>query len=157
MERGKNRHATTGTLVHRLFQARTPNLGADSTAEVAFARTLLRPDECAEVEDLDAIVEEAVAAWRSLSGRKDVSALLSEGRVKYEVPFSMIMRRGNDPVLLRGTIDCLVQKDDGSLVIIEFKTGRPRPSHQRQLDLYVEAAAALYPGAAIVGRLLYSD
>jgi ATP-dependent exoDNAse (exonuclease V) beta subunit len=75
----------------------------------------------------------------------------------YEVPFSMMVRRSNAPVLLRGTIDCVVQKDDGSVVIVEFKTGRPSPSHQRQLDLYVEAAAALYPGARIVGRLLYAD
>ncbi|MFL6278639.1 MAG: UvrD-helicase domain-containing protein [Vicinamibacterales bacterium] len=154
---GNNRHATTGTLVHRLFQARGTSPGADATAEVTFARTLLRPDECAEVEDVDAVVDDAVAAWRSLSGRADVPALLSEGRVMYEVPFSMMMRRGNDPVLLRGTIDCVVQKDDGSFVIVEFKTGRPSPSHQRQLDVYLEAAAALYPGARIVGRVLYAD
>jgi hypothetical protein len=41
--------------------------------------------------------------------------------------------------------------------ILEFKTGRPSPSHQRQLDLYVEAVKALFPGAPVVGRLVYAD
>ena len=102
---------------------------------------------------------EAVGAWRSLRSRKDVAALLAGERVLYEVPFSMTSRRGQDlqPVILRGAIDCLVQKNDGSILVVEFKTGRPRPSHQRQLDLYVDAAASLYPGARIEGRLVYAD
>jgi hypothetical protein len=41
-------------------------------------------------------------------------------------------------------------------VVVEFKTGRPRPIHQRQLDLYVDAARRLHPGApAVLGTLLY--
>jgi RecB family endonuclease NucS len=60
-------------------------------------------------------------------------------------------------VVLRGTIDCLIQKDDGCVVVVEFKTGRRRPSHQRQLDVYVEAARALFPGAPVEGRLVYPD
>ena len=69
----------------------------------------------------------------------------------------MMTRRDNEPVILRGTIDCIVQKDDGSFVIVEFKTGHPYPSHQRQLGLYVEAATLLFPGARITGRLIYAD
>jgi RecB family endonuclease NucS len=58
-------------------------------------------------------------------------------------------------VVLRGTIDCLVQREDGSVVVVEFKSGQPAALHRRQLDLYVEAARALFPGAAIEGRLIY--
>ncbi|MBW8712908.1 MAG: PD-(D/E)XK nuclease family protein [Acidobacteria bacterium] len=144
-------------LVHRLLQARPPNLGSDATAELAFARALLRPAECVGVDDLDAIVLEAIEAWRSLSTRDDVSALLASGAVLQEVPFSLLTRHEAGAVILRGTIDCVVQRDDGSFVILEFKTGRPSPSHQRQLDLYVEAVTALFPGAVVTGRLVYVD
>jgi len=126
-------------------------------AELAFARTLLQPDEWGEIGDTAAVAGEAVKAWRGFLARGDVSTLLSSGRVMHEVPFSMETRRDQHPVILRGTIDCVVETDDGSVVIVEFKTGGRRPSHQRQLDLYVEAAMALFPGARVVGRLIYAD
>jgi len=91
-----------------------------------------------------------------MRGREDVAALLASGRILHEAPFSMMTTRDGSPLVLRGAIDCLVQKDDGSIVVLEFKTGRPRPSHQRQLDLYVEAARALFPGAAVEGRVIYA-
>ena len=59
--------------------------------------------------------------------------------------------------MLRGTIDCLVRADDGSVTVVEFKTGRPRASHQSQLDIYVEAVRALVPDASVTGRLVYPD
>ena len=155
-DRGKSRNLTAGTLVHRLFQSRR-RPGADPTAELAFARTLLSPDERVDTDAVDPIVSEAVTTWRGFAGRADVSTLLSSGRVMHEVPFSLSTRRDNEPVILRGTIDCVVEAADGSVVIVEFKTGRSNPSHQRQLDLYVEAASTLFPGARVVGRLIYAD
>jgi ATP-dependent helicase/nuclease subunit A len=155
-EGGKSSNITRGTLVHRLFQSRRIPSEV-STAELAFARTLLRHEECAGIENVDNLIAEAITAWRGLSAREDVATLLASGRVMHEVPFSMMTRRDNEPVILRGTIDCIVQKDDGSFVIVEFKTGRPYPSHQRQLALYVEAATLLFPGARITGRLIYAD
>jgi hypothetical protein len=61
--------------------------------------------------DVDAVVAEAVGAWRSLRSRKDVAALLAATGF-FTVPFSMTRRRRRDrhPVILRGAIDCLVQK-----------------------------------------------
>ena len=38
----------------------------------------------------------------------------------------------------------------------KLKTGVPRPSHQRQLDIYVEAARALFPGVPVTGKLIYA-
>jgi ATP-dependent exoDNAse (exonuclease V) beta subunit len=72
-------------------------------------------------------------------------------------PFSLQARRDNKPVILRGVIDCVVEREDGSVVIVEFKTGRPRSWHARQLDLYVEAATAVFPEARVDGRLIYAD
>jgi ATP-dependent exoDNAse (exonuclease V) beta subunit len=109
-------------------------------------------------------VAAAVAAWRSMRTRADVSALLASGSRLYEVPFSLLLEAvsapqgaGSGPLVLRGTIDCLIRRDHGSVVVVEFKTGTPRAFHQRQLDLYVEAARGLFPGARVDGRLVYPD
>jgi ATP-dependent exoDNAse (exonuclease V) beta subunit len=80
-------------------------------------------------------------------------ALLGSGRCSYEVPFSW---RAGD-VILRGTIDCLVEGDDGSITVIEFKTGAVRETHERQLDIYLRAARALYPQTRVEGALIYAD
>jgi len=98
-------------------------------------------------------VEEALAAWRTMRTRGDVIELLGGGEVRYEVPFSF-MEPGSAR-LLRGTIDCLVRRPDGRVTIVEFKTGRPRPVHERQLNIYLEAARRLFPHASIDGRLIY--
>jgi len=39
---------------------------------------------------------------------------------------------------------------------MEFKTGRPRAGHRRQLELYRDAAAHLFPGATIDAHLVYA-
>ncbi|MEP6593468.1 MAG: PD-(D/E)XK nuclease family protein, partial [Acidobacteriota bacterium] len=83
-----------------------------------------------------------------------------EGRRLYEVPFSLQRAPALGPpdavpVVLRGTIDCLLIRTDGSVVVIEFKTGAPRASHRPQLAVYEEAARALFPGARVEGRLIY--
>jgi ATP-dependent helicase/nuclease subunit A len=162
---GQNRAAgirdlTIGTLVHRLFQFEHPPAGsAHPRDESAHARALLRPEERAALEDVDATVAAALDAWRSMRARPDVAALLASGRRLTEVPFSLRAPSGSGEgtVVLRGTIDCLIQRDDGSVVVVEFKSGRPRPLHQRQLDAYVDAARGLFPGVPVEGQLIYSD
>jgi hypothetical protein len=47
--------------------------------------------------------------------------------------------------------------NDGSILVVEFKTGRPSRAHQGQLDLYVDSATAIYSGARVEGRLVYVD
>ena len=152
---GQHRRVTAGILVHRLMQS-SLSPGVDEPA-TSFARRLLTPSERVLVANVDALVDEAVLAWHSLRTRKDVAALLSGARIQHEVPFSMVTRHDAKPVVLRGVIDCLVEKNDGSILVVEFKTGRPRAFHQRQLALYLEAAASIYPNARIDGRLIYAD
>jgi ATP-dependent helicase/nuclease subunit A len=152
------RDLTIGTLVHRLFQFEDPLSGpAHDNIEPAHARALLRPEERALLEDVDMTVAAALDTWRCMRSREDVVALLSSGRRLNEVPFSLRVppSAAVGPFILRGTIDCLIQRDDGSVVVVEFKSGRPRPTHQQQLDLYVEAARGLFPGMAVEGRLIY--
>jgi ATP-dependent exoDNAse (exonuclease V) beta subunit len=37
---------------------------------------------------------------------------------------------------LKGRLDLMVEKDDGTLLVIDFKTGRKRPEHEAQLEAY---------------------
>jgi hypothetical protein len=39
---------------------------------------------------------------------------------------------------------------------LDFKTGAPRESDQRQLEIYVAAARALFPGSSVTGQLVYA-
>jgi ATP-dependent exoDNAse (exonuclease V) beta subunit len=114
------------------------------------ARALLGQDEALTFDDVDAALETAVATFRKLSARDDVRQLLAAGERLYEVPFSL----DRDGTRLRGAIDCLVI-GDGEVTVIEFKTGRKRAEHQTQLDVYVDAARELFPGARVSGALIY--
>jgi ATP-dependent exoDNAse (exonuclease V) beta subunit len=152
-----------GTLVHRLFQLLDRATGLIGEPELADARALLAPAERALMVDVDGTVEAAIDLWRRMRLREDVALLMSRGKRLYEVPFSMRLPReamavdsAPEVVVLRGIIDCLVVRPDGTVVVVEFKTGRPRVSHQQQLDIYVEAARLLFPGAAVSGQLIYA-
>jgi ATP-dependent helicase/nuclease subunit A len=142
--------AIVGTLVHRLFQHAGLPAGKTGHEQAQQTLGLLRPEERAAIDRPDAVVARALSIWQSLRARSDVAALLSSGRCLYEVPFSW--REGS--VILRGAIDCVVERADGSIAVIEFKTGARRPAYQRQLDLYVRAARALYAGARVEGTLV---
>jgi ATP-dependent exoDNAse (exonuclease V) beta subunit len=51
-------------------------------------------------------------------------------------------------------IDCLIAAAD-RIVVLEFKTGRPREEHQAQIEVYRTAAQALFPDLPIESRLVY--
>ncbi|MDQ3070692.1 MAG: UvrD-helicase domain-containing protein [Acidobacteriota bacterium] len=138
-----------GTLVHRMLQRGVDPGDLDRIA--VHARALALDDELAAVEDASAAIAEAAATFQAIAARDDVRALLASGECLHELPFSL-RREGQ---LLRGTIDCLVLRPDSSALVIEFKTGRKRPEHQVQLDVYVEAARMLLPGADVSGVLVY--
>ena len=141
-----------GSLVHRLFQARV--LASDDVA--AAARGLIRAEERAALDDVEAVIASAAETWRALRERADVADLLDAPVVLTEVPFSMRLPPP-DTAIVRGTIDCVVIGADGEVTVVEFKTGRRHPSHQSQLDLYVSAARLLFPGGAVTGRLVYNS
>jgi ATP-dependent exoDNAse (exonuclease V) beta subunit len=100
----------------------------------------------------------AATLFRQLAARDDLRALLDSGVCLFEVPFSLCLPAdtANDRgLIVRGTIDCLVQHPDRAITIVEFKTGVPHPSHERQLALYVQAARALFPDTPVSGRLFH--
>jgi ATP-dependent helicase/nuclease subunit A len=141
-----------GTLVHRMFQSNVAQGPAD--AVVRRARALMRPEERAQLSDEVQALREAAEVYRALSGRVDVTAILASGSCEYEVPFSFRLEAGT-PVIVRGTIDCLVRRPDGSLFVLEFKTGRRRAEHERQLEIYLAAVRGIFPGALVNGAVVY--
>jgi ATP-dependent helicase/nuclease subunit A len=141
-----------GRLVHRLLQHCGDHDALDQTVE-ALAHALVRRDERLGVEDVAGTVAEAIRAFKIIRGHEEFSARRLEDCL-FEVPFSF--RVQGDTTVLRGTVDCLARAADGSLTIFEFKTGRPSPDHRAQLDVYVAAVRALFPEAAVEGRLIYS-
>ena len=161
--RGGDSDRLAGTLVHRLLERLGLEPPSDAgevsgAGEVSrVARRLLRPDEIADGEEIEAIVESAAAMYRAVCRTADVRGFYTSGERLHEVPFTM----WSDGAFVRGSIDCLVRAlPPGAaprVTVLEFKTGRPRPEHQRQLDLYSRAAAHLFPGHAIDSRLVYSS
>ncbi len=148
---GSDSDRLLGTLVHRLLQrvGMRPNATPDELRMAA--RHMLRPEEVGDLNDLQAFIEESVDAYRVLCGREDVMALYETGERMHEVPFTM--RTGDQ--FLRGTIDCLVRQGD-RITLLEFKTGKPRPEHRAQIDLYRQAAVQMFPGLTVDARLIYA-
>jgi len=151
------RDRLTGRLVHRLFQygggAEEDQSEAGESRSFQHARSLLTIEERVAVENLDEVVRDAVTAWRAMRAQPEVTSVLGGGEAHHEVPFSV--DEPDSGRILRGTIDCLVQATDGSVIVLEFKTGGRRPFHERQLSIYVRAAQRMFPGTPVSGRLIY--
>jgi RecB family exonuclease len=140
-----------GRLVHRLLARVPPGSTADLAAVTAIADALVRDDERALVPELAATIARAAALHQRLVARPDVVALFAGATPAFEVPVSLAV----DGRVLRGTIDCLLRRGDGSLVVVEVKTGPPRPGHERQLAAYVGAIQALGSGIRATGCLVH--
>jgi ATP-dependent helicase/nuclease subunit A len=140
-----------GTLVHRLVDR--IGSGPDARAALrAAAESVLRREERLGAGDVDEVITAAVERFEQLMARGDLAALLAEGRRYHEVPIAL--RAGG--AILRGVIDAIVIRPDGTIAVLEFKTGVRRPEHQAQLDGYLEAVRALNPGApSVTGQLVY--
>jgi ATP-dependent helicase/nuclease subunit A len=143
-----------GSLVHRLFQVRAdPDAGAAALA--AQARLLVRGPERVDIPDLDETIHEAVETYLVLRRRPDVEAVLASGVCYYEVSFSYDPPDRPD-LRVRGMVDCLVLSPDGTATVLEFKTGRPRPAHDRQAAEYARAVGAALGISTVEGRVIYA-
>ncbi|MCX6539004.1 MAG: UvrD-helicase domain-containing protein [Acidobacteria bacterium] len=149
---GRRDRVAAGRLVHRLFQFGVND--SDPDVVKARARTLLDEDERHDAEDPDGLVEQAVSVYRRMRSRSDIAAILGGATCFYEVPVSLRMD-GAPARIVRGVIDCLACAPSGEVVVIDFKTGVPRETDRRQLDVYVEAARGLFPDAPVRGVLVY--
>ena len=94
-----------------------------SEAITDLATRLIRPEERAMATDVQICVARAVAAWTAMKSQPGVTDLLESGERMHELPFSYDVP-GPTRRVLRGTIDCLVRRPDGAIVVIE--SGRVR-------------------------------
>ena len=88
-----------------------------------------------------------------MRAQPDVATLLNSGPVLHEVPFSI--RLQSPDRVARGQIDAVVVPPDGPVVAVEFKTGRPEPSHEAQVEMYRRALAAAWPDRGGEARIFY--
>ncbi len=142
-----------GALVHRAIQKGL--LDDDPTRDTAaVVERLLRADERASLIDVPGLIQQTLTRLASLRAQPYVRQLFDASAStlwrRHELPFSL-HRNG---VIVRGSIDCVVKRADGVVHVLEFKTGRPAASHRSQLEIYVEAARALFPGAPVEGRVI---
>jgi ATP-dependent helicase/nuclease subunit A len=139
-----------GTLAHRLVQRL--GLGADEQAARAALSSVIRADERPEIVDDASLIDDVISRYLCLCRRDEVLALFASGEVLHEVPFTM----REETRVVRGTIDCVV-RDGDRVTVLEFKTGRRRPEHAAQVQLYKAAAAAVFPDALIDARVIYAE
>ncbi|MGE3274745.1 MAG: UvrD-helicase domain-containing protein [Vicinamibacterales bacterium] len=139
-----------GRLVHRAWQAELDPTG-DEADVAAAVEALLLADERAAIADAAAVAAIAARAYRAFRARPDVRALLEGATADHEVAFSA---RQPDGTILRGFIDCVID-GPGGITVVELKTGAPSPAHDAQLAVYVEAAATMFTGRPVTGRLIY--
>ena len=140
-----------GTMVHRLLQrfGLRDDINPSQLAEEVWR--LVQPEEVADIRDRIAFEKDVICGYGALLRRPDVRQVYVSGEALHEVPFTMRL----EGTIVRGTIDCLIRSTSGRVTILEFKTGRPRPEHERQANLYRRAAEALFPGAEVETRLVY--
>jgi ATP-dependent exoDNAse (exonuclease V) beta subunit len=100
----------------------------------------------------DPLTPDVVRVCETILTQPGLRALLSSGTPIFEVPFSFCDVEG---AIVRGSIDCLVVGE--AVTVVEFKTGARHPGHERQLDLYMRAVRAMWPGRVVEGRLVYAD
>ncbi|HEY7190627.1 MAG TPA: UvrD-helicase domain-containing protein, partial [Vicinamibacterales bacterium] len=148
---GPSSSRTIGTLVHRLLQRE--GLRDDVTDEwIADRLAALQVADILEVGDDATLFARAARSYRAFVANTEVRALYQSGRPLHEVPFSLDV----DGTVVHGAVDCLIVAD-GSVTVLEFKSGTARPEHAAQADLYRRAAAALFPGTPVRTRLVYAD
>jgi ATP-dependent helicase/nuclease subunit A len=141
-----------GTIVHRLFR-RWSTSGSRQEIAQSVPHVFVTA-ELVDSPDLGPVVDQAVDLFLALRSRPDVNGLLASGECYYEVPFSF-RAPGRTDQIVRGSVDCLVVAPGGDCTILEFKTGAPRPEHEAQTAVYLEAFRAALPGRVVESRVVY--
>jgi ATP-dependent helicase/nuclease subunit A len=140
-----------GLLVHRLLQRFGVTIDVDDTVLAEAVSGFLRREHSDAASD-PGIVDDVVARFRALRDQPEVKVHYATGAVFHEVPFSFAA----DGQIIRGAIDCLIRHDDGSIRILEFKTGQRRDEHVRQAGIYRRAAEAIFADTVVRVDVVYA-
>jgi hypothetical protein len=71
----------------------------------------------------------------------------------FDVPFSFV--EATEKRVVRGLIDAVIRRQDGSIEVVLLQTGTPVARHARMLALCMRAAQQMFAGAPVNGRTLY--
>jgi ATP-dependent helicase/nuclease subunit A len=140
-----------GLLVHRLLQRFGVAKEVDDGGIAAAVTECLRREHDTARVDPD-VIRNVSARFRALRDGPELKSHYETGSVFHEVPFSFSM----DGQIIRGAIDCLIRNADGSIRILEFKTGRRRDEHLRQAEIYRRAAEAIFADTIVTVDVLYA-
>ena len=140
-----------GLMVHRLLQRFGMTIDVDDAELAAVVTEILRREHSERASDR-AIIGDVVARFRALRNLAELQAHYKTGAIYHEVPFSF----STGGQIIRGAIDCLIRQEDGSIRILEFKTGRRRDEHQRQAEIYRRAAEAIFSEQVVAVDVLYA-
>ena len=158
-EEDVERRLIIGLLLRQLLQRHVVQLlepGAAYRETLALCQFLKLPNNDTTKNAADT----AVTLYTRITEGSDLAALVA-GECLFEVPFSFhspTTRLPDKPQqIIRGTIYCLARSSTGKVTVVDFKTGRPKPEHRYQLDLYTAAGQAMFPQVDVQGRLIYTD
>ena len=147
-----------GQVVHQLLPRFFGRIVPDSII-AADATKWLRLELPLDPDTIEQLAQRSVRVYLRLCEHPDLVSL-RDREFLFEVPFSFY-----DPAsppasgvaeIATGTIDCLARGRDNRTMVLEFKTGPPRPEHRRQLESYMVAARSMFPDAKVDGRIVYS-
>ena len=117
-----------GTEVHRIIEEKSRGISPYPDEHEL--------DEPSEVTE-PSVIGRMLKRFEELGYADRKIAKLPNGEPMIELPFSM----KKDGKIIRGRIDAVYETDDGSLEIVDFKTGKPieKIDGADQLDVYAEA------------------
>jgi ATP-dependent helicase/nuclease subunit A len=144
---GRLRAMARGTLAHRLFELWDFERDVVPDLEALLDEAGLGLEQRARLgEDL----ENMVVKWRA---SEHVAVYARAARIRRETPFLLAV----GDTLVRGVVDAVV--DDA--LVVDYKTGRPKPEHERtycdQLLLYAAALRDITGKAPESAMLWYAD
>ena len=135
-----------GNMVHRLME------GVDLNRIVKEAGF--------HTEDNPNLREDLLNAKRSLEKQiedlREEEDLLSDEYDLREVEFGSPNDKGEEEEYLLGRIDLMMRRREGGYFIVDFKTGKKRDEHQRQLEAY-KRMVTRSTGEEVRGELLYAN
>lgn len=161
--------AERGTATHLVLQhvdlnrPVTPETLAGQLQEMV-AREILTPEQAAAVDRGAIVAFFAGPLGRRLLARPD--------KVKRELPFSLAVpaaelyaglpaeAAAGEVILVQGIIDCLVEEEDGFL-LLDFKTGKippdPLAAYREQVRFYTRAAGTIFNRSVKEAHLYFLD
>ncbi|MHA1599686.1 MAG: 3'-5' exonuclease, partial [Alphaproteobacteria bacterium] len=146
-----------GRLIHRLLQS-LPDV-APAARGAAAARLLARPVYALSAADQDEIASASLAVL----AHPDFAPLFGPDS-RAEVPIAGLVGSGPEAAVIAGQVDRLVVTD-AAVLILDYKTNRPAPRHERdvppvylrQMAAYRAVLASIYPEHRIDCALLWTD